>query len=314
VTASERIPVVILLGPTAVGKTEVSIRLAERLQAEIISADSRLFYRGMDIGTAKPTRDIRARVPHHLVDVTSVDRPWSLAQFLREARRAIADVHSRGGLPLVVGGTGQYLRALVEGWRPPPKAEDRRFRREMRAFAAAQGSEALHARLAVIDPQAAERIQHQNVRRVIRALEIHYVTGEPPSIAQRKISPPYRVLQIGLYRPREELYARIDARIQDMLTAGLVSEVESLLSEGYDPSLPALSAIGYRQIIAHLRGEISLSEAVERMGRDTRQFVRRQANWFKREDEEIDWFRAEESVVDAVHARIRAWLEEEGGA
>jgi tRNA dimethylallyltransferase len=308
----ENIPVIILLGPTAVGKTKVSIVLAEGLQGEIISADSRLYYRGMDIGTAKPSRKLRARIPHHLVDVTAIDQPWSLAQFLEGARQAIREVHSRGKLPLVVGGTGQYLRALVEGWQPPPKAEDKRFRREMRAFAAAHGSEALHKRLLAVDPQTAGKIEHQNVRRVIRALEIHHVTGRPPSVVQKKIPPPYRILQIGLYRPRKELYARIDQRIEEMLAAGLLAEVETILSKGYDPSQPPLSAIGYRQIIAHLRGDIRLSEAVERMKRCTRLFVRRQANWFKREDERIHWFRAEEGVADEILAHIRAWLEEQG--
>lgn len=311
-TSAELIPVVILLGPTAVGKTKVSLELAERLQAEVISADSRLFYRGMDIGTAKPTRQVRKRIPHHLVDVTTIDRPWSLAEFLEKAREAIREVNSRGRLPLVVGGTGQYLRALVEGWRPPPKAEDKRFRREMRAFAAAHGSEALHERLLTIDPQAAENIKHQNVRRVIRALEIHHVTGEPPSFAQKKIPPPYRLLQIGLYRPRGELYARIDQRIEEMLAAGLLTEVETILSEGYDPNLPALSAIGYSQIIDHLRGDISLQEAVARMKRRTREFVRRQANWFKRDDKSIHWFRARDGAVDEICALVRAWLEEQG--
>jgi tRNA dimethylallyltransferase len=309
VSDPKRIPVVVLLGPTGVGKTAVSLQLGERLQAEIISADSRLFYRGMDIGTAKPSAQDRERIPHHLVDVTTIDQPWSLAMFLAAARAAIRDVHSRGRLPMVVGGTGQYLTALMEGWRPPPEGRDARFREDMRSLAEAHGSQALHRRLAEIDPRAAGEIAHQNVRRVIRALEIFHVTGVPPSQAKGKTPPPYRLLRVGLSLPRKELYARIDRRIDEMIDAGLVDEVRSILNAGYDPHEPALSAIGYRQIIAHLEGEISLGEAVARMRKATRQFVRRQANWFKADDPDIHWFDAGRDAVDRIYELIRAWLE-----
>lgn len=305
----KRIAVVVLLGPTAVGKTEASLLLAERLGAEIISADSRLFYRRMDIGTAKPSRKVRARIPHHLVDVTTIDRPWSLAKFLDAARRAIRDVHARGRLPLVVGGTGQYLTALIEGWQPPPRARDARFRAQMRSFAEGYGSEALHQRLAEIDPQAATEIEHQNVRRVIRALEIFHVAGIPASQAKRKSPPPYRLLQIGLRLPREALYARVDRRIDEMLDAGLVDEVRSILDAGYDPGLPALSAIGYRQAISHLQGKIPLEDAAARMRRATRDFVRRQANWFKADDPDIHWFTAGPETVEQIYRLIHSWLE-----
>lgn len=308
----ERIPVVVLLGPTGVGKTAVSLQLAERLEAEIISADSRLFYRGMDIGTAKPSPRDRERIPHHLVDVTTIDKPWSLAKFLAAARAAIGEVHSRGRLPMVVGGAGQYLAALIEGWRPPPEGRDARFRAEMRSFTEAHGSQALHRRLAEVDPRAASEIAHQNVRRVIRALEIFHVTGVPPSQAKSKIPPPYRLLRVGLSLPRKELYARIDRRIDEMIDAGLIEEVRSILDAGHDPHGPALSAIGYRQIIAYLEAEISLPEAVAGMRRATRRFVRRQANWFKTDDPEIRWFRAGPDAADRIHDLIGAWLEESG--
>ncbi|GAB4496103.1 MAG: tRNA (adenosine(37)-N6)-dimethylallyltransferase MiaA [Anaerolineales bacterium] len=281
---------ILLVGATAVGKTELSLQLAESLNAEIISADSRLLYRGMDIGTAKPTPAERARVPHHLIDVANPNETWSLTQYQHAAAQAICQIDARGRIPLLVGGTGQYVRALTEGWQPPAQQPHPRLRAALEAWAAQIGAQELHRRLSLLDPQAAAAIQWQNLRRTVRALEVIFSTGKRFSEQRRRTESPYRLLTIGLTRSRPELYARIDARIQTMLATGLIDEVRGLLAHGYGRDLPAMSAIGYREIAAHLAGEITLEEATTQMKRLTRQFVRRQANWFSPADPQIHWF------------------------
>ncbi|OGO15574.1 MAG: tRNA (adenosine(37)-N6)-dimethylallyltransferase MiaA [Chloroflexi bacterium RBG_16_48_8] len=304
-------PVVAILGPTAVGKTELSLELAERLNGEIISTDSRLLYRGMDIGTAKPSLEQRERVPHHLIDVANPDVNWSLVKFRTEALLAMQEIHKRKRLPLLVGGTGQYMTAILEGWIPPPKPADLNYRKELAKFAENQGKEALHEKLKEVDPKTAERIHASNVRRVIRALEIHHITGEPPSKIRRKEPPPFRSLRIGLQLPRDQLYERIDARIDGMILAGLLSEVQKLMDDGYGPELPAMSAIGYKQVAEVIHGKRTLEEAIAEMRRLTHQFVRRQANWFKPSDPEIHWFDVREGVVEEIVLLVRSWLMEE---
>jgi tRNA dimethylallyltransferase len=299
-----------IIGPTAVGKTEISIRLAEQSNGEIVSADSRLLYRGMDIGTAKPSPEDRTRVPHHLIDVAEPENPWSLELFRRAAYEAIASVHLRGRLPFLVGGTGQYVFAILEGWSPPPKSDDPDVRSELEDFASVHGSQALHEQLAEVDPDIASRIDHRNVRRVVRALEIYHVTGFPPSQLRIVQPPPFRVLRVGLSLPRSELYRRIDARIDAMLEAGLVKEVKGLLARGLSPDLPAMTAIGYHQIADYLQGVISLDEAVHRIRRATRQFVRRQSNWFKADDPQIHWFEARQGVEESIVELVKTWLGE----
>jgi tRNA dimethylallyltransferase len=300
-------PLVAIVGPTAVGKTEISICLAEKLNGEIVSADSRLIYCGMDIGTAKPSSELRSRVPHHLIDVTKPDQPWSLATYRRATYKAIDAIHQRGRLPILVGGTGQYVTAILEGWVPPPRSGDPSLRKRLESYADVHGPEALHNQLIEIDPLSAAKIDYRNVRRVVRALEIYHITGLPFSQQRINQPPPYRVLRIGLNLPRVELYARIDARIDAMLDLGLVAEVEDLLEQGYDPNLPAMSAIGYRQITKYLSGSISLEEAVRQIRRATRQFVRRQSNWFKEDDPRIHWFDIRDEVNDRVENLIRTW-------
>lgn len=302
------LPLIVILGPTAVGKTDIAIQLAERLDGEIVSADSRLLYRGMDIGTAKPGEEERRRVPHHLIDVADPDETWSLAVYQRVAYRVISEIHARGRLPFLVGGTGQYIRAVVEGWTIPEVKSDLELREALEDWAGEIGLEGLHARLAVVDQKAADKIDYRNLRRTVRALEVILKTGRKFSTQRRKVPPPYRILQVGLTRPREALYARIDARIDAMLAAGLVAEVETLLEQRYSQDLPTLSAIGYREVSAYVRGEISLEEAVTLMKRHTRQFVRRQANWFKEDDPDIHWFNLESQTVNDVARKIRAWL------
>ncbi len=299
------LPVIVLLGPTAVGKTATAIAVAQRVQGEIISADSLLFYRGMDIGTAKPTPAERAQVPHHLIDVSEPDDPWTLARFQAAVRALIPAIHARGRLPLVVGGTGQYVQAFVEGWQAPPQPPNPALRTALERWGRQIGPQALHRRLAHLDPAAAARIEPANLRRTVRALEVIFHTGRRFSAQRRRVPPPYRLLLLGLTRPRPELYARIDARIAAMLQAGLLDEVRRLL-ERFPPDLPPFQAIGYREMIAHLRGEITLDEAVAHMKRRTRQLVRRQSNWFKRL--EVQWFPMNEHTVDALVAAIRRFV------
>jgi len=302
---------IVILGPTAVGKTEIALRVAERSNGEIISADSRLFYRGMDIGTDKPSLEDRRRAPHHLIDVTTPDQVWSLALFQREAQVVIRDIHSRKKIPFLVGGTGQYIRAIIEEWDIPKQKPNRAMRSALEDWANQIGKEEIHHRLALIDPEAAYKIDPENVRRTIRALEVIFLTGRKFSIQRSRQARRYSLLQIGLTRPRSELYARIDDRIDRMIDEGLVCEVKSLLEKGYTPDIPPMSAIGYREIIQFLQNEISLDEAVRRMKRATRQFVRRQANWFKAGDARIHWFVVRDGVVNEIENFIQSgvgWL------
>jgi tRNA dimethylallyltransferase len=297
-------PLVAIVGPTAAGKTEIAIQLAERLGGEIVSADSRLFYRGMDIGTAKPTAAERRRVPHHLIDVADPDEAWSLATFQQQASQAIAGIHARNRLPFLVGGTGQYFRAVTQGWTVPPVSPNPRLRGALEAWGEQVGKDGLHARLAALDPQAAASIDPRNLRRTVRALEVILSTGRRFSQQRQRGASPYRLLVLGLNRPRPELYARIDARVDAMLQAGLVQEVRGLLDKGYSPDLPTLSAIGYREMIAYLQGKIGLDEAVAQIKRQTRLLVRRQANWFKLDDPHIHWFVAGPQTTGQMQAEI----------
>lgn len=305
----KRLPLVVIVGPTAVGKTEIAIQLAERHPAggEIVSADSRLFYRGMDIGTAKPTPEERARVPHHLIDIAEPDEILSLAVFQQKAREAIAEIHSRRKLPFLVGGTGQYIRAVTEGWNPPEVAPNPRLREELEKWKEEKGINWLHEKLKGLDPEAAERIDPRNVRRTIRALEVILTSGRKFSEQRRHGESPYRLITIGLMRPRDELYRRVDARIEAMFAQGLVEEVRGLLARGYSPSLPTMSAIGYRECVRVVKGEWTEEQAKVEMRRATRVYVRRQANWFKESDPAIRWFKVQEGVVEEIEKNIR-WL------
>ncbi|HTX80157.1 MAG TPA: tRNA (adenosine(37)-N6)-dimethylallyltransferase MiaA [Longilinea sp.] len=297
-------PLIVMVGPTAVGKTGLSIRLAERIGGEIVSADSRLFYRGMDIGTAKPTLTERNGIPHHLIDVADPDEPWSLSLFQKSARQVIAEIHQRHRLPILVGGTGQYVHAITEAWDIPVQRPDPALRDALMAWESQVGKEGLYQRLEIIDPEAAGHIDLRNVRRTVRALEVILRTGRRFSEQRKKGSVPYSIIQIGLTRPRSELYQRIDARIDGMIASGLVQEVRDLLAKGYSRDLPTLSAIGYREVIAYLEGEITLEEAVTLIKRASRQFVRRQANWFKGNDPNIFWFQMNNNTLQAVEVCI----------
>lgn len=283
-------PLLVIVGPTAVGKTELSIQIAQDFKGEIISADSRQVYRGLDIGTAKATPQQQAVVPHHLLDVVNPDEILTLAEYQERAYTTIESILQRRHLPVLVGGTGQWVQAVIEGWGIPRVPPDPALRAALEAEAEASGVESFHARLAAVDPQAAQKLDPHNVRRVIRALEVYYKTGSPISQHQRKNPPPYHIIQIGLTRPREELYQRIDRRVDLMMEMGLLAEVEQLAVAGYDWDLPAMSGLGYRQIGQYLRGEISLAEAVALIKKETRRFVRQQYNWFRLDDPQIEWF------------------------
>jgi tRNA dimethylallyltransferase len=304
-----RKPLIVILGPTAVGKTEISIQLAEMFGGEIISADSRLFFRGMDIGTAKPTVEERSRITHHLIDVTSLDDIWSLGKYKREAQRAIQIVYSHGNLPFLVGGTGQYIRAVTEGWTIPNVQPSPALREALEDWINEIGKQGLYQRLTYLDPIAAEKIDYRNLRRTIRAMEVILLTGKRFSEQRRRVASKYDVLQLGVIRSREELYERVDDRIDTMIRNGLVSEVEGLLAQGYDANLPTLSAIGYREMVSFLTGEIGLDEAIREIRRNTRILVRRQANWFKADDPNIHWFNVGEFTILKMRALIDQWLE-----
>ncbi len=301
-------PLVVILGPTGVGKTQIAIQVAKKLSAEIVSADSRLLYTGMNIGTAKPTQNEREQVPHHLIDVTTPDNVWSLAQYQSAATQAIGAIHQHNRLPILVGGTGQYISAVTQGWMIPPAAPDPLLRRALENWNYQIGSIALHDRLAHLDPTAASGIDPTNSRRTIRALEVIFSTGHLFSVQRRSIAPPYHILKLGINRPRQELYQRIDERIELMIRAGLADEVSCLLEQGYSPDLPTMSAIGYGEIASYLRGQASLEEAIIAMKRRTRIFVRRQANWFKREDPSIHWFSVNDNTSNEIVLVIRNWF------
>jgi tRNA dimethylallyltransferase len=280
----------VILGPTAAGKTALAVRLGQRFNGEVISADSRQIYRGMDIGTAKATPAERAAVQHHLIDIVDPDGELTLAHYRRLATAEIAEAWARGKLPMLVGGTGLYVQAVTEGWTVPEAPPDWDLRERLRKEAERLGHEALHAQLAAIDPVAAARIDARNVRRVIRALEVYQQTGTPISELQCKEAPGYRMLRLGLTMPREALYQRIDERVDRMMAEGLVAEVRGLVARGYGDELPSMSGLGYRQIGQYLRGEVTLEEAVLLIKRHTRRFVRQQYNWFRLADPGIRWF------------------------
>ena len=307
-TSTRPLPLIVIVGPTAVGKTGLAIELAERLNGEIISADSRLFYRGMDIGTAKPSAAEMARVRHHLIDVAQPDEIWSLALFQEAASAAVAEIHQRGKLPLLVGGTGQYIRAVTQGWTPPEVTPQPQLRAALEALAAEYDSYWLHDKLRLLDPAAAEKIDARNVRRTVRALEVIFTTGERFSAQGGVSDSPYRLITVGLKRPRPGLYARVDERIDSMFENGLLYEVQKLLDQGYSPTLPTLSAIGYRECVAVLQGTMTLEEAKIQIRKMTRIFVRRQGNWFKEDDPQIRWFEMGDETVAEVEDYLRKIL------
>jgi tRNA dimethylallyltransferase len=288
-----------IVGATATGKTTLAVELAGRFggrPGEIIGADSRQVYRHMDIGTAKPTAEEQSRARHHLIDVVDPDEAFSLGQWLELAQAALEDVWSRGRQPLLVGGTGQYVWALLEGWRVPRVAPQAEFRRRMEE----RSAEELFDEVRRVDPEAAQSIGPRNRRRLIRALEVFEATGRPISYWQAKEPPSFETLIIGLRLPRDELYRRIDERVDGMIAAGLIDETRRLLAMGYSRELASMSGIGYKEMCAHLAGEMTLAEAAARIKTETHRLARHQNAWFKADDPRIRWLEAGEGMLEAA--------------
>lgn len=292
-TESSKPKIVVIVGPTASGKSKVALELAERFHGEIISADSMQVYRYMDIGTAKPSMDERQRVCHHLIDIRNPDEGFDAAMFRDGAAKSIMEISDRGNLPFVTGGTGLYIKALTEGIFEAPGV-DKDLRERLINEAANFGLTNLYNKLRDIDPEAAGKIGPTNTHRIIRALEIFYMTGSPISQHHREHAfpeKPYHVLKIGLHSERETLYKNIDDRVDSMLRAGLADEVKRILEMGYSPYLKGMQGIGYSHICKYIKGEYSLKDAITLIKRDTRHYAKRQMTWFRR-DNEIIWFDA----------------------
>ncbi len=292
-------PILIIAGPTAVGKTDASILLAQELKAEIVSADSMQIYRGMDIGTAKPTREQRKLVYHHMIDIVEPDQPYSVGDYLRDARAAIDGILASGGTPIVVGGTGLYIRALTRGlFHGPPADLELRERLLLREAEGEPGG--LYADLVKVDPEAAVKIHPNDLRRVVRALEVYYLRDKKLSDFQREHSfqdRPYQFRLLFLVRSRSELYPRIEQRVDQMIAAGLEAEVRTLMERGYLPELSSLQGLGYKHFMDHFLGKTSRDEAVAFLKRDTKRYAKRQFTWFRREPEAV-WV----DITGLVHA------------
>ncbi|MDF2962404.1 MAG: tRNA dimethylallyltransferase [Paenibacillus sp.] len=300
----------VLVGPTAVGKTRLSLQLAVDYGAEIISGDSMQVYRGMDIGTAKATLQERQQIPHHLIDIHNPDHPFSVAEFQERASQLIFDIHGRGKLPFIVGGTGLYVESVCYDFQFSESGSDEAFRNEQAEFAAKHGAEALLERLRQIDPESAERLHANDQRRIIRALEIYHLTGERLSdrLKVQKKQSPYELCIVGLTMDRALLYKRIEERIDQMIDEGLVGEVERLLQQGYGKQYISMQGLGYKEMIDYLQGSLSWEAAVELLKRDTRRFAKRQLSWF-RHMKDIHWVDVSDlgnfsAHLDQVHAII----------
>ncbi|MCR8631921.1 tRNA (adenosine(37)-N6)-dimethylallyltransferase MiaA [Paenibacillus radicis (ex Xue et al. 2023)] len=308
--ASIKPNLLVLVGPTAVGKTRLSLQLAADYGAEIISGDSMQVYRGMDIGTAKASLQEQEQVRHHLIDIHNPDHPFSVAEFQERASQLIFDIHGRGKLPFIVGGTGLYVESVCYDYQFSESGSDEAFRNEQAEFALTYGAEALLEKLRQIDPESADRLHANDQRRIIRALEIFHLTGERLSdrLKVQKKQSPYELCIIGLTMDRALLYKRIEERIDQMIDEGLVEEVEGLLKQGYGKQYISMQGLGYKEMIAYLQGELSWEASVELLKRDTRHFAKRQLSWF-RHMKDIHWVDMSDLVnfsahLDQVHAII----------
>lgn len=301
-------PLVVLSGPTAVGKTELSLRLCELVGGEVVSADSRQIYRGMDIGTAKATPAEQARVPHHLLDLADPDQVLTLAEYQRLAYATIDAIHARGRIPFLVGGSALYVRAVTAGLRIPEVPPDPVLRARLEAELADAGLQSLVAQLQRIDPLTAGQIDLRNPRRVLRALEIVLTTGQSKVLLEGAEPPPYRMLQIALTRERGALHRRIDQRVEQMVSEGLVEETQRLLAAGYARTLPAMTSLGYREIIAYLEGRMTLPQAVERIQIETHRFVRHQMTSLRKLPD-LHWFDLGETDARVIEKFAGEWVQ-----
>jgi tRNA dimethylallyltransferase len=303
-------PLIAVVGATATGKSDVAVALAAALDGEVVSADAYQVYRGLDIGTAKAAPELRARVRHHLLDIVEPDDQLTLARYLDAANAALQDVWSRNKLPILAGGSGQYVWALLEGWNVPRIPPDTALRGELEALAAREGNAALVARLATVDPDAARRLDPENPRRLVRAIEVVLREGRPLAACQTRSPIDAAVLVIGLHLPREELYARLDQRTNAMYAAGLVEEVQRLRNESHGETSAIRGAVGYKEVSQYLDGDYDLAEAVRRHKNANHRLVRRQNAWFKPTDPRIAWVDAAPDVAARCLALARAWLEQ----
>jgi len=299
---------VAVVGPTAVGKSRLGISIAKQFNGEIVNADSRQIYKYMDIGTAKPGTAERGEARHHMLDIITPDQPYSLAHFQESALRCISDIQDRGALPVLVGGSGQYVWSLLEGWRIPAVEPDPVFREELERKAESDGVDNLYRELERIDPACAAGMLPHNLRRIIRALEIYHKTGLLPSSLRGKKGLPYPVLIIGLTTQRERLYSLIDRRVEGMIAGGLVQEVKDLLNRGYNSDLPSMSSLGYRQMTNHLAGRMGLEETVQAIKYETHRFARNQYAWFRLSDIRIIWFETGDGFVEQILESTRGFL------
>lgn len=305
-------PVIFLVGPTASGKTKLSIEIAKAFNTEIISADSRYFYRGMDIGTAKPTYREMDNIKHHLIDIVDPDETISVAEYKQTVEKIISSLHDNQKIPIVVGGTGQYIHSIIYNWSMPQIEPDPILREYLEKYALENGKEKLYTYLEKHDPEAAKFIDFRNLRRTIRAVEVILKTGIKFSELRKSNKLIYSQKIIGIHWKREELYKRIDERIDEMIQNGFIEEVHELINAKFNINTPAMSAIGYREIIYYLRGKCSLDEATILMKRNTRQYVRRQANWFKEDDPSIKWFDGKNLDTGKVLAYLKSdegWIQ-----
>jgi tRNA dimethylallyltransferase len=299
---------VAVIGPTAAGKSQLALHLAENFDGEIVNADSRQVYRYMDIGTAKPSRDTLSLIRHHLIDLINPDEPFSLAVYQRLACKAIENIQRRDKLPLLVGGSGLYVWSVVEGWKIPAIPPNAEFRRGLERRALEKGGYALFQELQKVDPVAATKIMPGNLRRIIRALEIYQKTGQPVSGLWQKQPPQYPILIIGLTMQRANLYRRVDSRVDEMLKQGLVDEVKDLMAKGYSLDLPSMSGIGYKQIALFIQGDIDLTTAIVQIKKETHRFARHQYAWFRPSDTRIHWLSEYDNATKEADNMVSSFL------
>lgn len=301
---------VAIVGPTAIGKSAAAVSVSQRYNGEVVNADSRQIYKYMDIGTAKPSIREQQGIPHHLLDIIFPDNAYSVALYKRSAVSAISQIQAKGKLPVIVGGSGQYIWSVLEGWQIPEVKPDFEFRRSMQQESIRDGGISLYLKLKDIDPVTASRILPGNIRRTIRALEIYRKTGQKPSVLQTKVGLDYPVLIIGMTAPRNVLYERINLRTDNMINAGFVDEVQELINLGYSDDLPSMSSLGYGQLSKYLKGKMSLIDAVQQIKYKTHRFARSQYSWFRLNDNRIHWFDINDDIQNKINYTIQTFLDD----